>query len=178
MTEECFQQTPLAFASSHQTIRYEDGSHPAVKIEAVDVKQGTVPAGSTWRRNPVPACNCDSGFVCSADAESSSQARAYEEQSDPGGQCSTGLQFDAPVPKLFGFWVSNDAPVDAPLSIVSIVDELRVPAELVPGEYMLSFRWDCEQTPQIWNSCADITIVDDLDTWADAPKLAVVEQAQ
>ena len=25
------------------------------------------------------------------------------------------FQFDAPAPGLFGFWVSNDAPKDAPL---------------------------------------------------------------
>ena len=25
-------------------------------------------------------------------------------------------------------------------------------------EYVLSWRWDCEQTPQVWNSCADVTI--------------------
>ena len=31
--------------------------------------------------------------------------------------------------------------------------------DIEPGEYVLSFRWDCEQTPQIWNGCSDITIV-------------------
>jgi hypothetical protein len=153
-TEACFQRTPLQFASPMQTIHYEDGSHADVKLAAVDLKEGTMPAGSTWRRNPVPACNCDSGFTCGVD--SSDEAKPYEAQSDPGGQCSTGLQFDAPSPKLFGFWVSNDAPHDAPLSIVSIVDELMVPDQ--KGEYLLSFRWDCEQTPQVWNSCADIAI--------------------
>ena len=27
------------------------------------------------------------------------------------------------------------------------------------GDYVLSWRWDCEQTPQIWNTCADLTVV-------------------
>ena len=40
-----------------------------------------------------------------------------------------------------------------------VYDKLRVPEHLVPGEYVLSFRWDCEQTPQVWNSCADLVIV-------------------
>ena len=31
-------------------------------------------------------------------------------------------------------------------------------ADIEPGEYVLSWRWDCEQTPQVWNSCADVTI--------------------
>ena len=28
----------------------------------MDVSEGTIPAGSTFRRNPIPACNCDSGM--------------------------------------------------------------------------------------------------------------------
>jgi len=154
VTEECFQQTPLEFASGSQIIHYEDGSHVDVKITAIDVSEGTIPTGSTWRKNPVPACNCDSGFTCGQD--NTTQNKPYEAQSNPGGQCPTGLQFDAPVEKLFGFFVSLDAPRDAPLSIVSIIDEVKVPEEA--GEYLLSWRWDCEQTPQVWNSCADITI--------------------
>ena len=47
-------------------------------------------------------------------------------QSNPSGQCLTGLQFDAPLPKLFGFLVSNNAPHDAPLSTM---DELKVPEQ-------------------------------------------------
>merc|ERR1712146_679074 len=39
---------------------------------------------------------------------------------------------------------------------VSIVDHLAVPQ--VSGDFILQWRLDCEQTPQIWNSCADITI--------------------
>lgn len=39
-----------------------------------------------------------------------------------------------------------------------IVDLVSVPANLTPGEYVLSFRWDCEQTKQIWNSCADVIV--------------------
>ena len=109
----------------------------------------------TWRRNPVPACNCDSGFTCGGDG--GDEAQPYEPQPNPGGQCSTGLQFAAPIPQLFGFYVSNAAPHDTPLSIVSLMDEVAVPPGL-EGEYLLSFRWDCEQTPQVWNSCADITI--------------------
>jgi hypothetical protein len=38
----------------------------------------------------------------------------------------------------------------------SIMDEVQVPN--TPGDYVLSWRWDCEQTDQVWNSCADITV--------------------
>ena len=38
-------------------------------------------------------------------------------------------------------------------------DYVRVPASLEPGRYVLSFRWDAQNTPQVWNSCANINIV-------------------
>ena len=37
-------------------------------------------------------------------------------------------------------------------------DQLRVPAHLPAGEYVLGFRWDCESSAQVWQSCADVTI--------------------
>ena len=40
----------------------------------------------------------------------------------------------------------------------SMVDKLHVPADLPAGDYSLSWRWDCEQTPQVWNSCSDVTV--------------------
>ena len=39
----------------------------------------------------------------------------------------------------------------------AIVDRVRVPE--VSGEFVLRWRWDCEQTPQVWSHCADVTIV-------------------
>jgi len=41
----------------------------------------------------------------------------------------------------------------------NIIDEYQIP-RLTPGDYTLSWRWDCEESPQIWTNCADITIVD------------------
>ena len=38
-------------------------------------------------------------------------------------------------------------------------DYVEVPASLEPGRYVLSFRWDTQNTPQVWNSCANINIV-------------------
>merc|ERR550514_909981 len=37
-------------------------------------------------------------------------------------------------------------------------DPLRVPEHLEPGEYVLGFRWDCESSAQVWQSCADVKI--------------------
>lgn len=58
----------------------------------------------------------------------------------------------------------SDTPHDMPCSRTNpmmqtnIVDRVMVPAILEPGEYLLSWRWDCEQTDQIWQNCADVTI--------------------
>ena len=40
-----------------------------------------------------------------------------------------------------------------------IEDELVVPTDIDAGDYVLGWRWDCEQTTQIWSTCSDITIV-------------------
>ena len=42
----------------------------------------------------------------------------------------------------------------------SIMDKVSVPSDLEPGAYLLSWRWDCEESTQVWQNCADIEIVD------------------
>jgi len=41
----------------------------------------------------------------------------------------------------------------------SIVDLMEIPEDLEAGDYVMSFRWDSEQSPQIWAFCADVKIV-------------------
>jgi hypothetical protein len=43
-------------------------------------------------------------------------------------------------------------------SSFSIKDRVKVPANLTPGNYTLSWRYDCEVSPQVWTNCADISI--------------------
>jgi hypothetical protein len=40
-----------------------------------------------------------------------------------------------------------------------ILDEVSIPADTKPGDYVLGFRWDCEKSAQVWAACADVTIV-------------------
>ena len=42
---------------------------------------------------------------------------------------------------------------------LEVVDEVMIPADLAPGDYVLQWRWDCEESDQIWASCADVTVV-------------------
>jgi hypothetical protein len=67
LNEECFQNNVLSFVGLNHTIRYIDG-RSELTIPARDVSEGTFPASSVWRVNPIPACNCDRGFGCSVDA--------------------------------------------------------------------------------------------------------------
>ena len=38
-------------------------------------------------------------------------------------------------------------------------DLVEIPEDIAPGVYVLSFRWDCQNSPQVWNSCANIQIL-------------------
>jgi hypothetical protein len=31
--------------------------------------------------------------------------------------------------------------------------------DITPGEYVLGWRWDCEESTQVWSGCADVTII-------------------
>lgn len=42
--------------------------------------------------------------------------------------------------------------------LYAIKDRVKVPSNLEPGNYTMSWRWDCEVSPQVWTNCADITI--------------------
>ena len=53
-------------------------------------------------------------------------------------------------------WFSGE---DYPASGYGWKDLVQVPESLEPGDYILSFRWDCQQTPQIWQTCANVQIM-------------------
>lgn len=87
-------------------------------------------------------------------------------------QCPPGMQqFDEPAPGISGYignFMVMGTDIEAAGKVVgiegfsySIMDEVKVPEHLDEGEYLLSWRWDCEQSPQIWQQCADIKLVKD-----------------
>jgi lytic starch monooxygenase len=130
LTEECFQAHPLRFVADTQWVQHKRDRSTRTAIRAMRTDLGTVPSGSHWTRNPVPACDGYGGGV----------------------HWCIGEQFPPPVgpggAKVKGYrtlpW--------------NIVDRVHVPSELPPGDYVLSFRYDCEQTPQVWNQCADVRL--------------------
>jgi hypothetical protein len=148
LTEECFQQTPLSFDGDVQWVQYGGDTHSRTAFDAVRTAEGTFPHGSQWTRNPIPACNAPDGGYWS----------------DPGLDCANtplGTQFGPPAPasgrRLFGFGQSV-AYYDR-MFPWTVVDRLRVPKHLEPGKYVVSWRWDSEQTWQVWNTCADVHVV-------------------
>merc|ERR1712080_221459 len=40
-----------------------------------------------------------------------------------------------------------------------VIDNVKVPAGLEPGEYVLGFRWDSKCSPQVWSSCSNLLII-------------------
>lgn len=70
--------------------------------------------------------------------------------------CTTGLMFESLWDDGYGNGLGDGGFGEYQFTLV---DQVKVPDGLAPGSYALSWRWDCEQTPQVWNSCADITVV-------------------
>ena len=148
VTEECFQKNPLQFYGSTHRIAWNSNEASWQEIPAMDTNVGTMPAGSTWRRNPIPACDKGHGGFLNND-----------------NSCPQGTQFEAPGKGLHGFSVTHKG-IDNVFKWV-VVDQVKVPSEIPTGEYVLSWRWDNDQTPQIWNTCAAIKITQPKDPKSD-----------
>eukprot|EP00937_MAST-01D_sp_MAST-1D-sp2_P006735 g6735.t1 len=146
VTEQCFQRTPLAFAGETTMLRHINGSE--VEIPRVMVDQGTTPAGSQWARVPFPECKAT---PCTDSPQECCKTHGL-------GDICDELAYPEPIPNTHGFGHNNDTRVEDGFHDYSIVDQVAVPAGLEPGEYLMSWRWDCEQTTQIWQNCADVLI--------------------
>jgi hypothetical protein len=160
-TEACFQAHHLTFANSNTSIRYDDGSRDDYKIATTDFFS---PEGQQWRRNPIPGCACDVGLSCGRKGKDDNRNHhghlegyvdftPYAQHASPTADCPHGTMFEPGWGEGTnpGFLVGSPKPW-------SIIDEVHVPNQ--PGEYILSWRWDCEETAQVWSSCADITITE------------------
>jgi hypothetical protein len=154
LTEECFQKRPLAFDRTKQALLWLNGTRFEMGAKAVFVDEGTFPAGSTWARNPIPRTNTDN--VGNADAASCPGPNSGK--SGPG--CT---QFPPPCPQDKGpeDWstdLSFQGQCSGDWTTGLIADTVLLPADLPPGDYVLGWRNDCEETAQIWSNCADVHI--------------------
>ena len=134
LTEACFQKTPMPFVGDSK-LMISDGS--TIELNSVNVSNGTLPVGSTWRMLGIP----DAGGAATPGEW------AFEPPCHEPGYPNHPPKFPNQA-NCTGDWTHN----------ITMYDYLRVPEHLEPGEYVLGFRWDCETSAQIWQSCADVKI--------------------
>ena len=136
-TEALFQRLPLAFVGK-QGIRWGGGPKyggTELFFNATYVTTGTWPEGSAWAQNPIPLVSGDDGLP--------------DFPGTRGKPCFPPKCEDVPRCSHHG---------DASQGSFEIVDFLRIPPTLPAGEYVLGWRWDCEQSNQTWQSCSDVTV--------------------
>jgi hypothetical protein len=72
--------------------------------------------------------------------------------------CQTGKGFPPVCPDTGEYRCQGMTDGSSAQPDFEIVDRLEIPQGLAPGKYVLGWRWDCEESNQIWQSCSDITI--------------------
>lgn len=106
-----------------------------------EVSKGTIPENSMWRKIPLPR-TVNEWYMYGA---------SFEPVCEESDECKNS-HYKTPedgVCKCSGDW--NDE--------VEIMDKIHIPATLKAGKYVLGWRWDCEESTQVWGSCSDVTIV-------------------
>ncbi len=75
---------------------------------------------------------------------------SFEPVCEENDECKNSHTTDPPpgTCKCSGEW--NDQ--------VEIMDKVEIPDNIKPGKYVLGWRWDCEESTQVWSSCSDVTI--------------------
>merc|ERR1712232_725608 len=155
LNEDCFRKMPLKFVGN-SSLRWGGvgGEQLSFNTTALgwDVSEGTVPEGSMWRKNPIPRgpwawswYGASFEPVC----EESAACKNARDKAPPIGECKC----------------SGDSIGDS--SNLEIVDKVNIPATLKPGKYVLGWRWDCEESTQVWTSCSDVTLVTQDSTQVD-----------
>jgi len=143
LTEETFRKLPLDFVGK-SILRWDGDSKTELQFEGWRTSVGTLPPGSMWSKNPIPSGLWERegpGFepVCAESEECKRWASGF------GGEQG--------VCRCSGY--SNLGPL---LPNLEIVDLVQIPRHLKAGKYVLQWRWDCEESDQVWASCADVTI--------------------
>jgi hypothetical protein len=76
-----------------------------------------------------------------------------------------------PIPEAASFFPAPFPGAVGSRWAFSLLDEVVVPADLPAGDYILSWRWDCELTPQVWSNCGDVQITVSGASRGEAPPL-------
>merc|ERR1719469_1863696 len=146
VSEACCQKTPLKFAGETQWLQHINGTR--VEIPMVKLSEGTYPEGSEWARLPFPECEAK---PCTDSPQACQKHHGMKDICDK-------LAYPEPIPNVHGFGHSNDTQIMDGFHDYSVVDKVVIP-DLPEGDYLLSWRGDCEETTQIWQNCADVRIM-------------------
>eukprot|EP00660_Eupelagonema_oceanica_P002132 gene2132-15220_t len=65
---------------------------------------------------------------------------------------SPAIGFKRPCPGCYGDGRSGTA------TAWNVIDEYKVPADLAKGDYLISWRWDCEVNTQMYIQCLDAKV--------------------
>jgi hypothetical protein len=166
LTEECFQQHPLDFVGDSHFIQWGPDKSTRMSIPAMYTKDGTYPKGSQWARIPIPSCvdtnNWGGGYYQNPPGISQIYCEEYPWVAK--NPTKVGTQFPPPAPGLYGWgnsYLDQYVPgLTGQYLPFFIGDKVQIPSNLPAGDYVLSHRWDCEQSAQVWTSCANIKLVD------------------
>ena len=153
------QRTPVPFVGRQELV-FGNGSRQLVARPKYAAANGTgffptgrcpgsagCPKGATWALNPVPDGNAAGIPSLPAGQFQFPPPCPNDALPTPPGCGKAGQETGQGV-------CSGERPFH-----VAIADYLRVPAALKPGRYVLGFRWDAEETAQVWSACSDITVV-------------------
>lgn len=142
LDETCFQKTPLDFVGK-QSLRWGGVGGKQIWFNGTYVTEGVIPPGSMWAKNPVPGGPWGyklHGATFQPKCNESELCRSYTNEKAPFMTCECSGEGVGDIPTL------------------EIIDTIKIPADLAPGQWVLSWRWDCEESTQVWNSCSDVTV--------------------
>lgn len=152
VNEDCFQKLPLKFVGN-SSLRWGGFGGEQIFFNTTnlgwDVSVGTIPEGSMWRKCPLPRGPWDWAGNGPSFEPVCTESEACRNAHDKKPLC-LGPK------KPCACRCSGDGIGDLPQ--LEIVDRVLIPAGLKPGNYVLGWRWDCEESTQVWTSCSDVTI--------------------
>eukprot|EP00054_Salpingoeca_dolichothecata_P014592 m.82724 g.82724 ORF g.82724 m.82724 type:complete len:404 (-) comp21070_c0_seq3:238-1449(-) len=162
LTEECFQRMPLPFNRSMQALVWNNGTRYPIK--GVFVDEGVMPLGSTWARNPIPRVNDDNIGLANPEDCPGPNGKSGLGKGQKIGSYNGCLQFAPPCPmdthrEEWSTDGSGQGACSGDWTAGVISDHVIIPKDIALGKYALGWRWDCEETAQIWSNVADVEIV-------------------
>merc|ERR1712070_651043 len=146
LDEDCFNKQPLTMVGK-SALRWGGVGARTLSFDAVTITEGTK-AGVMWRKNPVPRAWKDKDGKWGHGSNHMQTGMGFQPLCEDQGMDRAGT-----TQSCTGMWGPYN---------VEIIDKVLIPDGLPAGEWVLNFRMDQEESNQIWQSCSDITITNDV----------------